>query len=55
MIVIAVDDERIALENLTEAIRKASPSAQLHAFRYPEDALDFAKENYGRGRMEDFA
>ena len=46
MIVIAVDDERFALENLAESIEKASPDAQIHRFRYPEDALDFAKENY---------
>ena len=46
MIVIAVDDERIALENLVESIQQASPNAQIHRFRYPEDALDFAKENY---------
>ena len=46
MIVIAVDDERFALENLAESIEKASPEAQIHRFRYPEDALDFAKENH---------
>ena len=45
MIVIAVDDERFALENLVEAIEKASSDARIHRFRYPEDALDFAKEN----------
>lgn len=45
MIVIAVDDERLALENLTVSIRQASPSAQIHSFRYPEDALDFAKSS----------
>ena len=45
MIVIAVDDERYALENLAESIGKASPDARIHRFRYPEDALDFAKEN----------
>lgn len=45
MIVIAVDDERFALENLAEAIAKASPEARIHRFRYPEDALDFAKAN----------
>ena len=44
MIVVAVDDERLALENLTDSIRQASPSAQIHSFRYPEDALDFAKQ-----------
>ena len=46
MIVIAVDDERYALENLADSIRQASPNAQIHRFRYPEDALAFAKENY---------
>ena len=46
MIVIAVDDERYALENLVDSIRQASPYAQIHRFRYPEDVLDFAKENY---------
>ena len=46
MIVVAVDDERFALENLTDSIRQVSPNAQIHGFRYPEDVLDFAKENY---------
>ena len=46
MIVIAVDDERFALENLVEAIGRASSGAQIHRFRYPEDALDFAKGNH---------
>ena len=44
MIVIAVDDERYALENLVESIQRASQDAQIHSFRYPEDALDFAKQ-----------
>ena len=46
MIVIAVDDERFALENLVESIAQASSDAQIHRFRYPEDALDFAKGNH---------
>ena len=46
MIVMAVDDERFALENLVEAIGRASSDARIHRFRYPEDALDFAKENH---------
>ena len=46
MIVIAVDDERFALENLVESIEQASSDAQIHRFRYPEDALDFAKGNH---------
>ena len=46
MIVIAVDDERFALENLAESIRLASPDARIHRFRYPEDALIFAAESH---------
>ena len=46
MIVIAVDDERLALENLVESIAQASSDARIHRFRYPEDALDFARENH---------
>ena len=46
MIVIAVDDERFALENLAESIEQVSPDAQIHRFRYPEDALNFAEGNY---------
>ena len=46
MIIIAVDDERYALENLTESIQQASSSAHIHAFRYPEDAQAFAIENH---------
>ena len=46
MIVVAVDDERLALENLVDSIRHASLSAQIHAFRYPEDALAFAKKTH---------
>ena len=45
MTVIAVDDERLALENLAESIEQASPDARIRRFRYPEDALNFAKEN----------
>ena len=45
MIVIAVDDERYALENLVDSIQRTSPNAQIHRFRYPENALAFAMEN----------
>ena len=46
MIVIAVDDERFALENLVDSIAQASPDAKIHRFRYPEDALEFAEGNH---------
>ena len=45
MKIIAVDDERIALEGLLDVIREAAPKAQLNGFEYPEDALAFAEEN----------
>lgn len=45
MRILAVDDERLALEALIEAIKIACPNAQLSGFRYAEDALEYAKEN----------
>ena len=44
MKIIAVDDERIALEGLLDVIREAAPEAELSGFEYPEDALDFVDE-----------
>ena len=44
MKIIAVDDERIALEGLLDVISEAAPDAQLNGFEYPEDALDFVDE-----------
>ena len=46
MKIIAVDDERIALEGLMDVIHEAAPSAQLNGFEYPEDALAFM-DDYG--------
>lgn len=45
MKVIAVDDERIALEGLLDVIAEVVPTAELNGFEYPEDALAFVKEN----------
>ena len=45
MKIIAVDDERIALEGLLDVIREAAPAAELVGFEYPEDALAFVNEN----------
>ena len=42
MLVVALDDERIALENLTDALRKAIPEAELHSFRRSDELIDFA-------------
>ena len=44
MLIIALDDERMALENLTDAISKALPEAELHSFRTTEEFFAFASE-----------
>ena len=44
MNILAVDDERIALEGLLDAIREAAPEAEIRGFRYAEDALEAARE-----------
>ena len=45
MKIIAVDDEKIALEALASAIRAIVAEDEVVTFRYPEDALEYAKEN----------
>ena len=45
MRIIAVDDEKIALESLTSAIKAIVTDDEVVSFRYPEDALEYAKEN----------
>lgn len=45
MRIIAVDDEEIALEILSDAIREAEPSAEVAAFDKDKPALEYAAEN----------
>ena len=45
MIVLAVDDEKLALEALSEAIAQADAGAVVHAFRHASEAIRFAEEN----------
>lgn len=45
MIVLALDDEKIALAVCMDAIEEAMPDAEIHGFRIVEDAIEFAKEN----------
>lgn len=45
MRILAVDDEKIALEVLVEAIQKAEPKAEVCAFRNALDAVDFVSKN----------
>lgn len=45
MKIIAVDDERFALEGLLDLIQEVAPDAELNGFEYPEDALAFAESH----------
>ena len=45
MRIIAVDDEKIALEALSNALKAIVTDDDVVTFRYPEDALEYAKEN----------
>lgn len=46
MTIVAVDDEKMALEALSNAILEAAPEAELHSFRWSEDALAFAEKSH---------
>ena len=39
MKIIAVDDEKIALQGLLSAIQQAAPNAEIHGFRYTREAI----------------
>lgn len=45
MKIIAVDDEKIALESLSSAIKAIVKEDEVVSFRYPEDALEYARGN----------
>ena len=45
MRIIAVDDEKIALEALSNAIKAVVAEDEVISFRYPEDAVEYVKEN----------
>lgn len=45
MNIIAVDDEKLALDTLVDSIGKAAPGASVTGFRRPEDALAHVREN----------
>lgn len=45
MKILAIDDEELSLEGLTDAIRKACPEADLHAFQSARDALRYASRD----------
>lgn len=43
MIILAVDDEKIALEGLVSVIQEAAPKAEIHGFRSAREALEFVE------------
>lgn len=45
MKILAVDDKKLALEALIDAISTAAPTADVYGFRSPEEALHFSLEN----------
>lgn len=45
MRIIAVDDEKIALEALSNAIKAVVAEDEVISFRYPEDVIEYVKEN----------
>ena len=45
MNIIAVDDEKLALDTLVDSIEKSVAGAQVRGFRNPENARDFVREN----------
>lgn len=45
MNIIAVDDEKLALNTLINSIKRSVAEARVHGFQNPEDARDFVREN----------
>lgn len=45
MRIIAVDDERLSLRAISNAVREVLPDAQVHCFLKPRQAVDYAREN----------
>lgn len=45
MNIIAVDDEKLALDTLVDSIKRTAPTAAVVGFRRPEDALEHVREN----------
>lgn len=45
MKIVAVDDEKLALETLVRSIKIAEKEAEIHSFREPEEAVEFIKNN----------
>ena len=44
MKIVAVDDEKIALQGLISSIQKAAPNAEVYGFRYASEAITYMEE-----------
>ena len=44
MIILALDDEKIALEGLVKSIREAEPTAEVYGFKKASEAMEFFKQ-----------
>lgn len=44
MNILAIDDEKIALEGLVSSAKKAEPSATIYSFQRPKESLEFFRE-----------
>ncbi len=44
MKILAVDDEKLALDSMADAIREASPEAELFTFQKPKEVLAWAEK-----------
>ena len=49
MKILAVDDEKLALDSMADAIREASPEAELFTFQKPKEVLAWAEKHSGCG------
>lgn len=45
MKILALDDEKIALQGLISSIEKAAPDAEVHGFRLANEAIEFMESN----------
>ena len=55
MNILAVDDERIQLEELVDSIKEAIPEAEVTSFRKPKEALEYIKQLKSKDNRVDLA
>lgn len=55
MYILAVDDERIMLNELTYELQKVFPNADIHSERNPQKAIEWVKELREGGHTLEYA